>query len=211
MPSERIQRRIDSLLDEADAAVTASDWTEVAEKARAVLAIDATNEDAAGFLKMAEANGVVPSGGPQPESTSTQRAAPQVQPLPVAFGNGRYRVSRLLGEGGRKQVYLARDTTLDRDVALAVLRTEGLDAGGRERVTREARAMARMGAHAQLVTIFDISENPSADSGQAGQPFLVEEYMTGGDLAGLLAGGPLDLDRTLAIGRDITRDRKSVV
>ena len=46
MPTERIQRRIDALLDEADAAVSASDWASVAAKARAVLAIDEANEDA---------------------------------------------------------------------------------------------------------------------------------------------------------------------
>ncbi len=195
MLTQRLQRRLDALLDEADAEVTASDWAAVAEKARAVLAIDADNDDAAGFLKMAEANGV-----PRARASQSEPAAPsrQVQPLPVGFGGGRYRVSRLLGEGGRKQVYLARDTTLDREVAIAVLRIEGLDEVGRERVTREARAMARMGAHPQLVTIFDISE-------EGGQPFLVEEYMTGGDLAGMLARGPLQVERALAIGRDICR------
>ena len=56
MPSERIQRQIDALLDEAGAATSAGQWPAVAEKARAVLAIDEGNEDAAAFLKMAEAN-----------------------------------------------------------------------------------------------------------------------------------------------------------
>ena len=65
-----MQRRIEALLDEADAAVTASNWTEVAEKARAALVIDADNADAVTFLKMAEANGVAPSGGPQSEPSS---------------------------------------------------------------------------------------------------------------------------------------------
>ena len=46
MPSERIQRRIDALLDEAEAAMSAGDWSAVAEKARAVLAMDPDNEDA---------------------------------------------------------------------------------------------------------------------------------------------------------------------
>ena len=56
MPSERIQRRIDALLDEADMAVTAGAWSSVAEKARAVLAIEDGNEDALAFMAMAEAN-----------------------------------------------------------------------------------------------------------------------------------------------------------
>lgn len=56
VPSERIQRRIEAFLDEADAAASAGEWRAVAEKARAVLAIDEANEDAAAFLKMATAN-----------------------------------------------------------------------------------------------------------------------------------------------------------
>ena len=57
MPSERIQRRIDSLLDQCDEAVDAAHWSLLAERARAVLAIDEASEDALAFLKMAEANG----------------------------------------------------------------------------------------------------------------------------------------------------------
>ena len=197
MPSERMQHRIDAFLDEADEAAARKEWATVAENARAVLAIDDTNEDALSFLKMAEANVVARTGGSQSEPAAVERSR-RVQPLPVAFGAGRYRVARLLGEGGRKQVYLARDTTLDRDIAIAVLRVEGLDDGSRERVTREARAMARMGTHPQLVTIFDISE-------ENGRPFLVEEYMTGGDLAELLTRGPLEIERALTVAGNVCR------
>lgn len=56
MPSERIQRRIDALLDQADTAVDAPEWSLVAEKARAVLAMDPENEDAPPLLRAAEAN-----------------------------------------------------------------------------------------------------------------------------------------------------------
>ena len=119
-----MQRRIDAFLDEADEAASRKDWTTVAENARAVLAIDEANDDALSFLKMAEANGVSRTAGSQsgPAAAALTR---QAQPLPAAFGGGRYRVSRLLGEGGRKQVYLARDTTLDREVAIAVLGSKG--------------------------------------------------------------------------------------
>ena len=47
-------------------------------------------------------------------------------PKPTSFVNGRYEVKRLLGEGGKKRVHLAHDTTLDRDVAFALIKTEGL-------------------------------------------------------------------------------------
>src|SRR5947209_3195565 len=56
MATERMRRRLEALLDEADAAVTLGNWQSVAEKARAALAIEADNGDALTFLKMAEAN-----------------------------------------------------------------------------------------------------------------------------------------------------------
>ena len=49
--------------------------------------------------------------------------------------------SRFLGEGGRKRVYLAHDTKLDRDVAFAAIKTDGLDDDGVTRIRREAQAM----------------------------------------------------------------------
>src|SRR5213592_2179225 len=47
--------------------------------------------------------------------------------LPASFAADRYQVERFLGEGARKRVYLAHDTRLDRDVAFALIKTEGLD------------------------------------------------------------------------------------
>src|SRR5207248_4264913 len=44
---------------------------------------------------------------------------------PPSFVNGRYLVKRFLGEGGKKRVFLAHDTLLDRDVAFALIKTEG--------------------------------------------------------------------------------------
>ena len=43
---------------------------------------------------------------------------------PTSFASGRYQVKRFLGEGGKKKVYLAHDTNLDRDVAFALIKTE---------------------------------------------------------------------------------------
>ena len=58
---------------------------------------------------------------------------------------GRYRVERFLGEGGRKRVFLVHDTTLDRDIAFAQIRTEGLDDLAWERVMREVQSTALWG------------------------------------------------------------------
>src|SRR5262245_50106719 len=82
----------------------------------------------------------------------------EAAPLSQSWGGGRYRLERLLGEGSRKRVYLARDTKLERQVALSRIKTEGLDEAGRARVEREAQAMARLGDHPHIVTLFDIAE-----------------------------------------------------
>ena len=54
VPSERVQRQIDRLLDEAEAAITELRWQVVRDRARAVLALDAGNEDARSYLDSAE-------------------------------------------------------------------------------------------------------------------------------------------------------------
>ncbi len=95
--------------------------------------------------------------------------------LPRSFADGRYQVKTLLGEGGRKRVYLAQDTRLDRDVALAVVKTEGLDDDGRVRIRREAQAMGRLGDHPHIVTVFDVGDDN-------GQLYIVSQHMAGGDL-----------------------------
>ncbi len=94
-----------------------------------------------------------------------------------------------LGEGGRKKVYLAHDSKLDRDVAVAVIKTDGLDEAGLSRVKREAQAMGRLGDHPNIVTVFDIGDD-------GGQPYIVSQYMAGGDLDGLLNKMP---DRRLPV------------
>ena len=92
--------------------------------------------------------------------------------LPAAFASGRYRVGRFLGEGAKKRVHLARDMRLDCDVALALIKTEGLDEAGRARVQREAQAMAQLGDHPNIVPVFDIGE-------EAGHLYIVSQFLSG--------------------------------
>ena len=130
---------------------------------------------------------------------ATRTPTPEPSPvLPPSFAGGRYEVKSFLGEGGRKKVYLAHDTRLDRDVAVAMIKTEGLDADGLERVHREAQSMARLGDHPNIVTVFDIGEENSADG--RSQPYIVSQYMAGGELGDLLdkaEGRRLDLAEAL--------------
>ena len=189
MPSERIQRQIDRLLDEAEAAATDKDWPHVADCARKVLAVDADNEDAVSFLSMAEGQERPPQQETRQHVASSSKDAEPSPALPASFADGRYVVKGFLGEGGRKKVYLAHDEKLDRDVAVAVIKTEGLDDAGLARVKREAQAMGRLGDHPNIVTVFDIGDD-------GGQPYIVSQYMGGGDLDGMLNKAP---DRRLSI------------
>ena len=67
--------------------------------------------------------------GRQLAETSAPESLAAPQPtIPDTFVSGRYQVRRFLGEGAKKRVYLARDTRLDRDVAIGVIKSEGLDA-----------------------------------------------------------------------------------
>ncbi len=63
------------------------------------------------------------------QSGPAQSITPPPSPtkIPTSFADGRYEVKELLGEGGKKQVYRAYDTLLDREVALALIKIEGLD------------------------------------------------------------------------------------
>jgi hypothetical protein len=182
MPSERIRRQIDRLLDQAEEATERKAWAEVRELAQRALALDAENAEARAIAAMAaEELGTEPapesvesgsSGGSQPAPSASFEQ-------PASFAGGRYEVRRFLGEGGKKKVYLAHDASLDRDVSFALIKTEGLDATGRERITREAQAMGRLGAHPHIVTIFEIGD-------EGGSPYVVNELLAGGDVEGEL-------------------------
>ena len=114
---------------------------------------------------------------PSAVGTGTAPSAPADQP--TSFADGRYQVKEFLGEGGKKLVYLAHDGTLDRDVAFALIKTEGLDETSRTRITHEAQAMGRLGAHPHIVTLFELGDHE-------GQPYIVSELMGGGDVEGVI-------------------------
>jgi tetratricopeptide (TPR) repeat protein/predicted Ser/Thr protein kinase len=81
--------------------------------------------------------------------------------------SGRFTITRVLGEGGMGTVFVARDATLGREVAIKVHHA----AGGARRLRREAIAMARL-AHPNVVTVFEVGD-------LAGRPFVVMEYIPG--------------------------------
>jgi hypothetical protein len=153
--SDRIQRNIERLLDEADQAFTAHDWAGLQSCAEDVLSLDPENREAQTFLGAAERN---LSLKPVASIAPTAEVVAERAEIPVSFASGRYAVKRFLGEGGKKKVYLAHDGTLDRDVAFALIKTGGLDDTARQRIAREAQAMGRLGSHPHIVTVFDLGE-----------------------------------------------------
>ena len=196
MASERIQRRIEILLDEADEAVAISDWAVVRDRAQNVLRLDPENKDALSYLAAAERD-TEDSQSTQATPLSLPVSAP-VSDQPTSFANGRYQVKRFLGEGGKKKVYLAQDTLLDREVAFALIKTEGLDEAGRSRISREAQAMGRLGSHPHIVTVFDLGQ-------EAEQPYMVTELMNGGDVEGIIEDASdhrLPMDQAINIAKE---------
>ena len=116
--------------------------------------------------------------------------------LPPGTRLGPYEVLVALGAGGMGEVYKARDTRLDRLVAVKVLSAAlAMSCDGRERFEREARAIARL-SHPNVCALFDVGREGDA-------LYLVMELLEGQTLKALVAKGPLPVEEVLRIGREI--------
>src|ERR1700720_3094712 len=109
---------------------------------------------------------------------------------------GPYEIQSQLGAGGMGEVYRARDTRLDRTVAVKIL-TDGLEGTPevRQRFEREARAVSSLN-HPHICALYDVGH-------QDGVEYLVMEYLEGETLADRLAKGALPLEQTLRFGIEI--------
>ena len=108
---------------------------------------------------------------------------------------GRYRVRARLGRGATKDVYLAYDERLDREVALAIVVGAGNDVA-RARVAREAQVTGRLGDHPNVITVYDTGEVD-------GVPYLVLRAMGGGSLAAALKRERPTVAEAVRLGRQI--------
>jgi hypothetical protein len=116
-------------------------------------------------------------GTPAPAAPATTEGDPVRAALEAKL-QGQYRIVRLLGRGGMGAVYLARDLTLDREVAIKVVKT---DEGAREtfeRLRREAKTAARL-SHPNIVPLHAFGE-------VEGMPYFVMGYVRGEPLAARL-------------------------
>jgi len=139
------------------------------------------HQDADGFLS----RGLVADW---PDSLARPAQAAQV--LAPGTRVGVFEVESFAGAGGMGQVYGARDTRLDRRVALKLLPAEGsADPESRARFAYEARAIARL-SHPYICALHDLGHHDGLD-------FLVMEYLEGETLAARLRRGPMTLDDVL--------------
>jgi eukaryotic-like serine/threonine-protein kinase len=116
--------------------------------------------------------------------------------LPSGTRLGPYEVLTAIGAGGMGEVYRARDTRLDRIVALKVISSHhSSDPVRRQRFEREARAISAL-QHPNICTLYDVGH-------QDGTDYLVMEYLEGESLSARLTAGALSLEQTLRYGIEI--------
>jgi serine/threonine protein kinase len=109
---------------------------------------------------------------------------------------GPYDIIAPLGAGGMGEVYRARDSRLDRTVAIKILPTHlSENTEARQRFDREARSIYSL-SHPNICHLYDVDQ-------QDGISYLVMEYLEGETLADRLRNGPLPLDKILRYGVEI--------
>ncbi len=111
-------------------------------------------------------------------------------PLKEGTRLGPYEVLAPIGAGGMGEVYRARDTRLDRTVAIKVLPAEAAGSSiRRQRLEREARTISQL-SHPNICALYDVGHQDGID-------FLVMEHLDGETLGDRLRRGPLPIDRVL--------------
>ena len=128
---------------------------------------------------------------------------PTAVPIGIRYGTvmvpteiGPYEITREIGRGGMGVVYLARDTTLDRDVAIKCLPDElAQDEDRLRRFEREAKLLASLN-HPNIASIYGLEEVD-------GKRYLILEYVEGDTLEKRLLRGALPVDEALPIAKQI--------
>jgi serine/threonine protein kinase len=142
------------------------------------------------------------TGGRSGNSDPAQFFSPPLQEGELGRLGG-YRVLKVLGQGGMGCVFLAHDESLDRQVALKVMRPDAMSRpGAKERFLREGKAAAKL-KHDNIITIYQVGED-------RGIPFLALEYLEGQPLDQYLRDqGTLTLAHVIRIGIETAEGLKA--
>lgn len=128
--------------------------------------------------------------------TSTLRVELLAVPLESGFRIGQYEIAAAIGRGGMGEVYRARDTVLNRDVAIKVLPSPlALDPERLARLRREAQLLASLN-HPNIAQIHGLEQTGTTTA-------IVMELVDGPTLADRIVNGPMPLDEVLPIARQI--------
>src|SRR5688572_13903002 len=142
------------------------------------------------------ASGLLRARGGRPEAHTTPIIAGKMN---VASGTvlGPYEILSPIGAGGMGEVYRARDTRLDRVVAIKVLPPGVASGPARARFEREAKAISGL-SHPNICALYDVGHHDGVD-------YLVMEYLEGESLADKLSRGPLPLSQVVRYGAEIAQ------
>jgi len=119
-------------------------------------------------------------------------------PLSPGTSLGRFTITGLVGAGGMGAVYRARDTRLDRDVAIKILAPHlTSDEAARRRLAREAHTIASL-SHPNIVALYDVGEDGET-------LYLVTELLHGRTMRELMSAGPLPEHTVIDLGIQVAR------
>ncbi|WP_263373413.1 protein kinase domain-containing protein [Granulicella aggregans] len=127
----------------------------------------------------------------------SQSAETAVQLAPATTYLGRYVIQRPIGAGGMGEVFCARDTRLERTVAIKILPRDTANDTGRSRLLNEARAASALN-HPNIVALYDICTDRTSTGGDV--DFLVMEFVDGRTLTEMIAEAPLSFEQLAALG-----------
>jgi len=172
-------------------AEAAGDDDELRREVEALLASDAAGRSVLDRFPLADAAAIAAaSSDPAGDETPLRTA------LKAGYCIGPYQVVTLIGAGAMGQVYRARDTRLNRDVALKVLpEVSELDSDRMARLKREAQMLAALN-HPNIAAIYGFEESQ-------GRHALVLELVDGPTIADLVARGPMALADAVGLARQI--------
>ncbi|MEW6210219.1 MAG: protein kinase [Acidobacteriota bacterium] len=129
------------------------------------------------------------------ESPAIEQAAELIAPSLTPLLEGRtishYRLDRLIAHGGMGAVYLAHDSSLDRQVAIKFLSDLTADELARKRLVREARAAARLD-HPNICSVYEVAE-------REGLTFIVMQHVEGETLSERIHRKPMEISEVLDV------------